>query len=547
MEKNFVKDAAKELVEDHEMEFNVGVTENGGLGYKTTGRKILDVSFMLPSLRKATEEEINGLWDIMYRDDEELAVLFLFYAGDIRKGSGERRVFKLMFKKFCEMDAKKASNFISLIPEYSRWDVMWNLIGINDEIDNTIGAIVRAQISEDIRNAKEGKPISLLAKWLPSYNTSSRETRMNAVNVCRVTYGIDISKNPTLQKNYRQMLSMLRKHLKVVEATISANEWDKVDYEAVPSKANLLYKNAFKRHDEERYGKYLEDLAAGKTKVNASVAFPCDIVHKYYIEKFANGYCCPPDRRALAYLEDEDTLLEEMWKNLPEYNIEDDDTVVVLDTSGSMRCRVGNTGNMTALEVATSVAIYFSDHSKGKYAKDIIAFSTEPSFIDLSDCKSLKDKLNKAAADRIDCGSTNIEGVFDLILNTAKQNKYEQKDIPSRIAVVSDMEFDDAFRVPVPGEYWGTPVDARVFKVIEEKFEAAGYKMPKLVFWNVNSRTDTIPLTTNEAGVILVSGFSANTMKMVLSDKTDPMEALLEILYSERYAPIRSLFQVINK
>jgi len=65
--------------------------------------------------------------------------------------------------------------------------------------------------------------------------------------------------------------------------------------------------------------------------------------------------------------------------------------------------------------------------------------------------------------------------------------------------------------------------------------------MPKLIFWNVLSRTNTIPIVENELGVSLVSGFSPNVMKTIMSGEIDPSKALMETLLSERYKPIELL------
>ena len=528
MNNKFFEDTKKELINDPNMEYNVSVTENGGLGYRTTGKSILDTFYKISSLREADDEDIKDIWNTICKDNFDLAVQFLFFVGDIRGGVGERKVFRTMFKEFCTISPQYASYFISLVPEYSRWDILWDLIGINEMIDISIRSLVLEQIAEDRINMELEKPISLLGKWLPSYNTSSAETKMKAKKLVKLLYSRDIS-NPIVQKGYRHTLSSLRKYLKVVERTISANEWDKVNYEAVPSKANLLYKDAFYKHDEDRYKKYLQDLSEGKAKVNASVAFPVDIVSKYYNnDRFGRL------NRAMPFIKEEDTLLEEMWKALPNYNTgdENDDTVCVLDTSGSMGHMLNN--STTVLMLAMSIVAYFVDHSKSDFTKNVITYSANPSLINLEDCKSLADKLNKMSRDEDNAYNTDIEKVFDLILNTAIKNNYKQEDIPSRILVVSDMEFDQAFRTD---DY--ASADARIFSIISKKYEDAGYKLPKLVFWNTCSRTNTIPVVENEAGVILVSGYSANVMKMVLSDRLDPMDALLDMLGAERYDIVR--------
>ena len=201
-----------------------------------------------------------------------------------------------------------------------------------------------------------------------------------------------------------------------------------------------------------------------------------------------------------------------------------------------MRCCVGNS-SVTALEVANSLAIYFAEHLSGQFKNKYITFSERPQLVDFNKCETLKDKLSVARLHN-EVANTNIEAVFNLILNTAMTNKLSQNEIPKNILIISDMEFDTcASYTSLPARH-NLAYKKNLFKAIEERFCIAGYKIPRLVFWNVNSRTNTIPVRENEMGVALVSGFSVNICKMVLSGKTDPFECLLETLNSERYQPI---------
>jgi hypothetical protein len=209
-----------------------------------------------------------------------------------------------------------------------------------------------------------------------------------------------------------------------------------------------------------------------------------------------------------------------------------------------MTCRVDNNSGVTALEVANALAIYFAEHSSGQFKDKYITFSENPQFVDFSNCDTLHDKLQTALAhDEIE--NTNIEKVFDLILTTAINNHMTQEDLPKNILIISDMEFDSCATCSATRkDRWGysprVRPDNRLFDVIAQKYAAAGYQIPRLVFWNVNSRTGTIPVKENDLGVALVSGFSVNVAKMVMSGKLDPFECLLETLNSERYAPVEA-------
>ena len=522
---NFLNDLKNEMISDPDAKYNVSTTENGALGYETTGSLFVDVLFMLPSLRKEDEENIMNLWRRLYATNSKLAILFLFYIGDIRKGCGERRTFRTMLKAWATDKPLEVEFFLKLVPEYSRWDIIFDLIGINEHLDTKIGFILLDQISEDKYNANSKKPISLLGKWLPSYNTSSEKTKAKARKVAKLI-GFDLS-IPSDQRMYRILLRSLRNYIKVVESYMSHSRWGDIDYSAVPSKANLKYMNAFNNHDHERYTEYIKAVAEGKAKINASVAFPSDIVHKYDITK---RYMCPHYEEL-----NEDPVLEEMWKALPSYETSDDsDIICVVDTSGSMTCSVS--GKMTAMDVANAIGIYFAEHDKGAFRNSFITFSNSPKIVKFDEKDSLADKLNIIIHNSI-VANTNIEAVFNLILETAVNNHYTQSDIPGSILIISDMEFDNAVIT--------NSRRRRLFQTITQRYEAKGFKVPKLIFWNVNSRSNTIPVCTNENGVILVSGYSVNTMKMVLSKELDSMKALLNILFDQRYEPIAETFEQI--
>lgn len=490
--------------------FNVSVTENGAIGYKTTGKNLLDLNFAVASLRSASENEIIERFKKAFFEDKILAIKWLFFARDIRGGLGERRLFKTAMNFIANYEPELVKKVISLIPEYGRYDDLWFLLdceSLRPEVLN----FVKEQYNSDFQNFANDKPISLLAKWLPSCNASSKESKRYA----KIIY----SHLGLTERKYRKSLSSLRKHLDVVEVKMSAKEWDKIEYKAVPSRANLIYNDAFLRNDEERRREFLSKLEKGETKINAGTLYPHDIVHKY------------SDRNSwYSVFKPYDPAIEALWKSLPDMVKGCGNTIVVADGSGSMTVSVGGS-NVSALEVANALAIYFSEHSSGEFKDKYITFSRRPQFVDFSQANSLRDKL-AIAATHSEVADTNIEAVFDLILSTAVRNHMNQNDIPANILIISDMEFN---RCAISNNGYA---NANLFKVIERKYAEHGYKLPRLVFWNVNSRTNTIPVRENDMGVALVSGFSVNICKMVMSGKTDPFECLIETLNSERYQPV---------
>ena len=206
------------------------------------------------------------------------------------------------------------------------------------------------------------------------------------------------------------------------------------------------------------------------------------------------------------------------------------------------------TGNVSCLDVATSLAIYAAEHNSQNWYNKFITFSSKPEFVDMSHCKSLRDKI-MYCSNFNDCSNTDIYKTMELILNTALNKHYKQYQLPKTILIVSDMQFDSDHH-----SYWsqGNTVwehgsfnfDKTLFESIQMRYKQFGYKLPRIVFWNVDSRGNkTIPIQQNECGLTLVSGFSTNIFKMVLGEDLDPYKQLLSILNSERYKPVEIALQ----
>lgn len=502
----FINAMQNELLEG---ENNVSVTENGAVGYRTTGKNLLDINFAVASLRSASCQDIINRFMKAFYDDKIIAMKWLFFARDVRGGLGERRLFRTAIKGVAENDPGMIGKLIELIPEYGRFDDLWPLLD-EPSLRPAITSYVDSVLNADMTNSLIGKPISLLAKWMPSINASSELTVHYAKILCS---GLGMS-----ERGYRKMLSKLRRYLDVVEVKMSDKRWGEIRYEAVPSRANVIYNDAFLRNDEARRREFLSKLERGEAKINSSVLFPHDIVHMY-----GKGW-----HGLKAY----DAAVEAMWEGLPDLVQGCGNTIVVADGSGSMMTGVGNTG-VSALEVANSLAIYFAERSSGEFKDKYITFSERPQFVDFGKAESLRDKLSIAFR-HSECANTNIEAVFKLILDTAVKNDMEQEDIPANILIISDMEFDSCAVCSDRRNH----VEANLFKKIAASYKIHGYKLPRIIFWNVNSRTGTIPVRENDLGVALVSGFSVNICKMVMSGKTDPYECLLETINSERYKPV---------
>ncbi len=487
----------------NELDNSLTFTENGALAYETSGRKLLDMNFRLSSYRNLDEAEIGDDFAKGYAENPRLAVKFLFFAGDVRGGAGERRVFRTCLRWLAKTRPDWARAILPLVSEYSRWD---SLLSVLDTPAGTEAVeLLHTQLKADLRAMEEGKPASLCAKWLPSVNTSSREARRTAQRLAQA-WGMS-------EKEYRKALSALRNYLDVTEVRMTANDWEGIDYSAVPSLANIRYRDAFLKHDGERRQEYLRKLESGEETINASVTAPHEIVRAY-----RNGEMNP------------DASLEAVWKALPDYVQGDSSSIAVVDGSGSMTLPIGH-GSLTASDVATGLGLYFAERLQGAFKDKYITFSRRPRLVDFSQTTSLCEKI-KVANSYCECANTDVEAVFDLILETAVDNGLKQGELPRNVVVFSDMEFDRC------AEPCGENAQEILFGVISKRYNAHGYRLPRLVFWNINGRTNAIPLKENKNGVALMSGFSPALVKMVLSGVLDPFALLLETLNAPRYAPV---------
>ena len=496
-------------------DYNFSVTENGALGYATTNKSLLDMNFRVSSYRNRSDREIVSDYVDALNENFELAVAWLFYARDVREGLGERRLFRTLFKYLAESYPNLAAKLVAEIPEFGRWDDLMTLL--DSSVSKYVIEVIADQLAKDQANMLLGKSISLMAKWLPSENASSEVSKSRAKIIMRALH--------MSPKQYRKTLSILRNHINLVESKMSANQWSEINYEAVPSKANVLYRKAFLRHDKDRRDSYLNAVENNQAKINASTNFPHDLAHQYGVfHSWSSNYAKP------------DATVEALWKALPDYGL--DNTIVVADGSGSMYTFVEKKSNVQAIEVANALAVYCAEHCNGEFKDRYITFSSRPQLIKLNG-KSLFEKL-QVAYKHNEVANTNIKAVFELILNTAITNEMKQEDLPQNILILSDMEFDSATR-------GFAAINERLFTTIANEYAKYGYKLPKLIFWNICGRSNTIPVTQNELGVALVSGFSLNIMKMVLSGEADPWINLVKTLTSERYEKIIKLAEQLRK
>lgn len=505
-------DFAKMISEQLEKESNISITENGAKGYATTKHPLLDLTYMISSLRdidtnKESMNKASALFMKALEENSTEAIRWLFYLRDPRGGIGERALFKFLLPiagDYIRFDEETCD----LIKTFGRYDDLIEISMLGDELGYEWTSVVyKYYLSHLIAQMIGKEDVDLLAKWLPSVQTKKPEHKKFLKNMLKTTGLFD-------EKNYRKALSYLRKQINLVERNMSSKEWKGIEYDKVPSRAALLYKEAFSRNDPIRYSQYVKNLSSGKTKINASVTFPYEIVNQYR-KSFEQGITNP--------------VLEKAWESLPNYSTGDQNILVVRDGSGSMETFIGNT-HIEAADIADSLSIYFAQKNSGVFHNKFITFSTNPKMVDITGIQKLSDILEYLNAFD-DWNTTNIYAVFQIILSTAIKNHIVQEDLPSTVLIISDMEFDCA------------NCTDKLFDKIKTDFSSFGYKLPKIAFWNVNSRSCTIPAIDNDNGIILLSGFSPTIIKMVLSGKTDPYEALQYAIGDKKYDVVEKIIK----
>ena len=535
-------------LKDTDIKTRLAYTDNGALAYETSGSALTDFDFNTSSFRHADAETIVKDFEKIFYSDKDLAMRYLFYLGDIREGKGERHIFNEVLSNIAATNPELAKAVLPLIPKYGRWDEVVNLI--DTPIKDDVVMLIKNQIGDDLMAAKEGKELSLCAKWLPSINATKKDTIRKANILCKA---LKMDK-----KTYRKTLSNLRDKLNIVEKALAEKNVEKLVnmQEVLSSKQNYKYKNALMRLMPEERKLYFEKVLKGEAKFNADALEPYEVYFRYRNEIGDRwNYTVKPLKSA-------DLSYETMWKMLPNKVKEDNEVLVIRDGSGSMTTSIPGTNNGQILDVASALTVYFSEHSTGGFKDKFITFSSHPETVDLSGCKSLFDKI-KLLGTYNDCSNTNLEKTFDLILETAKRNKMTQDKLPKNLLIVSDMQFDMA---TAHYDYWSRNGSDKgwnktLFDSIREKYEAAGYEIPRLIFWNVAAQKTTIPEIKNDLGLVLLSGYSKNIMDMICENNFEieivneegkkevvqlsPEEVLKNKIYSERYDEISNVIKPI--
>lgn len=488
-------------------EANITYTENGAVTNASTMSDCLDFFSTAGALRNEDERGIVRRFERAFMEERDTALKILFFARDVRGGLGERRLFRVILKHLAEHDPEVVRKNLELVSEYGRFDDLLAVMGTACEKDAL--EIIRRQLAADMEALGNGEPVSLLAKWLPSVNASNAESNAMGRRIAKVC-GMK-------EREYRKALSALRRETGILENRLRERDYT-FDYEKQASKALFKYRQAFMRNDGERYGAFIQAVSAGNARLHAGNVYPYELVEPYL------GWDCYTDENRSflrSMTEEEKAALNATWASLPAFDSAEN-ALAVIDTSGSMY----DYGRPLPAAVALSLGLYFAEHNHGAFAEHFIMFSERPQLIRLKGDTFL-DRLRYAAS-FCEVANTDIEAVFDLILRTAVKNRLPQEEMPAKLVIISDMEFDCCTR----------NASLSNFENARRTYEAEGYTLPQLVFWNVQSRNRQQPVRMNEAGVALVSGCTPRLFSMVAGEIIDPYALMMEVVGSKRYETI---------
>lgn len=492
-----------DLLEDS---LNFTETENGAVALKSTKSGLLDAFSKLVTFREAEEETIIKTFNLAFAEDKELAMKLLFYVRDIRGGQGERRVFRVIMNHLAKNKPEVVIKNLDNFAFYGRYDDLLCLL--DTPVERYVLGLIKDTLEADVKSVDNGGVPSLMAKWLPSAN-GTKNTRQVAL---KIVNSLNMS-----ERTYRKTLSKLRRALDLVEIKIAENRYEDIDFSKLPSKAQMVYRELFMRKAQERYLAYLKELMTGKAKVNAGTLIPVDIVSKIMDKNpsLAERY-----------------LYEAMWQNLPNYFEGRNETgLCVVDVSGSMYG--------TPMAVAVSLGLYCADKCNGPFKNRFITFSRNPELVKVQG-EDIVDKVRNAQ--HANWGAnTNFNKVLEIILDTAIKNHCSQEEIPNKLYVISDMQFDEAEGSNTLHRDWA------------KKFAEHGYEMPAIVYWNVRtSDCGMFQEDKNGINVAMIGGYSPVLFKNVIDgtqyeevvdekgetvvkQKIDPMTVMLATLQAERY------------
>lgn len=467
-------------------------TENGMATNSSSLSAVVDLFYNIGAMRGQDRERLLSNFSLAFNQDSTRAMKILFWVRDVRGGAGERQIFRDIVQYLANSHPKAMVKNLELIPEYGRWD---DLLAFEDtELQNDAFKIIHKAL-------REGG--TLANKWMPRKGKTAAKLR-NYMGMS--------------PKQYRKTLV---EGTNVVEQLMCAKRWEDIDFSKLPSVASARYQKAFWKNAKESYETYISKLQNGEAKINAGAVYPYDIT-----KSLGHGNA--------------DVAMEQ-WKALPNYLEGADEMILpMVDVSGSMSCAAGNNPNVTCMDVAISLGLYISERNEGPFKDAFLTFSAEPELQVLNG--NLKDRFRQLKGSKWGM-NTNIEAAFKKILDQAIKHQVLADQMPDKILILSDMQFDEATRTS-SGWYRNEEVpdwNPTAQQMIEKMYKDAGYKAPKIVYWNLQSRHGDVPVSFDKMGTALISGFSPAIMTSLLgADEFTPVAIMDKTIMSDRYADIKS-------
>lgn len=455
-------------------------TANGDVAHATTWNRALDLFGAIGSLRKDQPKAL-AMFKSAFKENVDLAVRIALWARDVRGGAGERESFRTILKALAtgtDAEREVAAQLVPMVPELGRWDDLLCLL------ETPVKDVAIQTIAQGLHSGN-----GLCAKWMPR--------KRKEAAILREAFGMT-------PKQYRKLLVSMTN---VVETAMCAKNWSNIDFGKLPALASARYQKAFTRHAPAEYSKYITALEKGEAKVNAGAIFPHDVL--------------------MSAISGRTEVASAQWKALPDFFKDSEEKVLAMvDVSESMTCPINNGkdgGNVTCMHVSVALGLYCGERNNGPFKDHFVTFDDRPKLVKSEPTRDLRTRWNDAIRHR--GYSTNFDAAFQMILDTAVRHRVPQEDMPTMLLVLSDMQFNPR---------WGYSQTAN--ERLKKAYQAAGYTMPKMVYWNLNATYGNTPITMHDKNCALVSGFSPSILSAVLRAREfDPCAVMLETVMSDRY------------
>jgi hypothetical protein len=507
------------------------------------------------------EATINAVFSDPAADPTVLRdyAVMAFQTRDVRGGKGERDIFYAMLPAILKHRPDAAAPLIRLIPEYGCWRDCWELWS-HTELRPHIEDLVKWVFFEDMAKVEQGKPPSLLGKWLPREKGKHHEIAVALSSRCFP----EIPTNDDQLRAYRKACTKLNAALKTTEVNMCNGTWSDIKPSAVPgrllTKARKAFLNEIVEHKgrpgrrvyggggpfrcpynddrmscREHFMEHTEKALKGEVKMKgADVVYPHELVAKVLQGNSSAA---------------EDDMIEAQWRALRDAAAAQGGlgrAVAMSDFSGSMAG--------TPMTVSMALGILISELTHPAFKGYFLGFDSNPNWIHVGNKGTLKEKVNYA--EQFAQGlSTNFEAAYDRILERMVKYKVPADEAPQDLIVLTDMGFDAACggisndvhkyghheKFHMKTSAWATHMDH-----IRAKFAAAGYVAPRIVLWNLRSEYKDYHAKADEDGVVILSGWSPAVLKAITAGKLEvrtPLDGLRQLLDAPRYDAVRAAFR----